>query len=112
MAASQPHRRLESYSYRCEIKGACFVFSGDIEMLEELEPLIGENLDLLILEVAHYEPTLIRDFVTRHGIRRTVLTHIHPGLEARIAELVAEWDGPRIQIAHDGLHITLEKEEA
>ena len=107
LAQSQPKLKLESYSYRGEIEGTSFVFSGDIQTLEELEPLIGENLELLIVEVAHFEPATIHNFVTRHGIRRTILTHIHPGLEKRIAELVAEWNDPRIEIAHDGLRIAL-----
>lgn len=108
---SQPQRQLESYSFRGEIEGMRFVFSGDIESLEELNPLIDADLDLLIVEVAHFDPALIRDFVRGHGIRRTVLTHIHPGLETRVAELVAEWQDPSIEIAHDGLRIALDRAE-
>lgn len=104
---SQPQRQLESFSFRGEIEGLRFVFSGDINALDELEPLLDEAIDLLILEVAHYDPVQIRDFVRQHGIPRTILTHIHPGLEERIAALVDAWDDPSIEIAHDGLRLTL-----
>jgi ribonuclease BN (tRNA processing enzyme) len=102
-----PGNKLQSYSFAGEIEGRKFVYSGDIDRLDELNPLL-DGAQILIVEVAHYNPDEIEPFVRDLPLQRVILTHIHPGLEERTAALVKEWNDPRIQIAHDGLQISLE----
>jgi L-ascorbate metabolism protein UlaG (beta-lactamase superfamily) len=101
-----PHMALQSYSYKVEVDGHRVIFSGDITTLDELNPLMA-GAETLIVEVAHYDPAGIGPFVRDLPVKRVVLTHIHPGLEARMPALIEEWADPRIQIADDGLRIPL-----
>ncbi len=101
-----PHLALQSYSYSVEVAGKKFVFSGDITTLDELNPLLS-GVDVLIVEVAHYDPQDIGPFVKGMDVGRIVLTHIHPGLEARLTGLVEEWKDERITVAQDGMRISL-----
>ncbi len=101
----------QSYSFAVEVAGVKCVYSGDITMLDELNPLLG-GAELLIVEAAHYDPEALEPFVRDLPLRRIVLTHIHPGLEEKLAALVKEWDDPRIDIAYDGLRISLDEEKA
>lgn len=97
---------LESYSYGVDVGGKRFVFSGDIDRLDELTPLM-DGVETLVVEVAHFPPETIRPFLDSTDLKQLVLTHIHPGLEARIKTLVHQWNDPRITIATDGLRIPL-----
>jgi ribonuclease BN (tRNA processing enzyme) len=107
LPAHHPHIALQSYSYAVETGGTKFVYSGDITTLNELNPLL-QGAQLLIVEVAHYDPQDIGPFVRDLPLKRIVLTHVHPGLEARLPELIKTWNDPRIEIAHDGMRIPLE----
>lgn len=106
LRAEHPQLQLQSYSYAAEVEGKKIVFSGDITTLDELNPLL-QGAVLLIIEVAHYDPKDIGPFVKNLKVGQIVLTHIHPGLESLLVDLVAEWQDPRISIAHDGLRIPL-----
>ena len=106
LRAEYPQLQLQSYSYATEVEGKKIVFSGDITTLDELNPLL-QGAELLIVEVAHYDPRGLGSFVKHLDAERIVLTHIHPGLESLLGDLVAEWKDPRISIAHDGLRIPL-----
>lgn len=99
-----PFIKFQSYSFSFRVGGQQVVFSGDIDHLEELDPLM-ENANLAILEVAHYDPELIKPYIDRYSLDRVILTHIHPGLEERIKELQVYWGDPRIKIAKDGFEI-------
>lgn len=105
-----PGQELQSYSFSGEVEGHKFVFSGDIDRLSELEPLL-DGASTLIVEVAHYDPEEIFGFVKDRPLKNIILTHIHPGLEERITNLVNHWSDPRIRIARDGMHIPLKMEE-
>lgn len=98
-----PEIQRQSYSFRVEVDGKVLVLSGDIDRLEELTPLLGGGVDTLIVEVAHYPPEEIRDYVRRFDIGRVVLTHVHPGLEAEVKRLTQAWADSRIVIAEDGM---------
>ncbi len=102
-----PSAHLQSYSYRIDSDHGTLVFSGDIDRLTELAPLLHGDVDTLIVEVAHYDPKEIRDFVADFSVRRVVLTHVHPGLEDRLSRLVATWADDRFVIARDGLRFKL-----
>jgi ribonuclease BN (tRNA processing enzyme) len=99
-----PHLALQSYSFAVETERTKFVYSGDITTLNELNPLL-QGAQLLIVEVAHYDPQDIGPFVRDLPLERIVLTHVHPGLEDRLLELVNRWADPRIEIAYDGMRV-------
>jgi ribonuclease BN (tRNA processing enzyme) len=101
-----PQLALQSYSFAVEIADNKFIYSGDITTLNELNPLLP-GAELLIVEVAHYDPQDIGPFVRDLPLKRIVLTHIHPGLEDRLSDLVKGWADPRIEMAHDGQRISL-----
>jgi ribonuclease BN (tRNA processing enzyme) len=98
--------QMQSYSFMIEVEGKKIVFSGDIDSLEELTPFM-DGADILMVEIAHYDPEGIKPFVDRYAPEQVILIHIHPGLEERIAKLVEEWDDPRISIAEDGYSLTI-----
>lgn len=100
------HMALESYSFRIQVGPCKIVYSGDVASLDEMRPLV-DDADLLIVEVAHVDPFDIGRFVRDLKVPRVVLTHIHPGLESGLAELVEGWADGRIEVAHDGMSILL-----
>jgi ribonuclease Z len=102
-----PADRRQSYSCRADVAGRTVVFSGDVNRPEDLAPLLKGRVDLLIMEVAHYDPSGLRDFLAGFAVDRVVLSHIHPGLEERIAGLVQAWGDDRITIARDGMRLPL-----
>lgn len=101
-----PRIALESYSFRADFDGNTVVFSGDIQALSELDPLM-DGAKTLVLEAAHYEPEGIQAYIDQWGVERVILNHVHPGLESRVYALVEQWADPRIQIAQDGLRVAL-----
>lgn len=102
-----PAERRQSFSYRIDAGGKSVVFSGDVGGPEDLAPLLRGRVDLLIMEVAHYDPTGLHDFFAGFDIGQIVLSHIHPGLETSIAELVGAWNDAQISIAMDGTRIAV-----
>ncbi len=101
-----PEIQQQSYSFQVEVSGKKVVFSGDIDYLEELSPFM-EGVELLMVEVAHYDPEGIKPFIDRYAPKQVILLHIHPGLEDRIVKLVADWADPRISIAKDGYSVRI-----
>ena len=103
---TQPQIELQSYTFLTEVAGKKVVFSGDIDSLDDLTPFM-DGVDAVILEIAHYDIEGIKSYFDQHGVNNLVLTHIHPGLEAKVYQLVEEWADPRISIATDGYSLTL-----
>lgn len=107
LSLENPRIALESYSFRADVDGTSFVFSGDIQTLSELDPLM-DGVKTLILEAAHYEPETIPPYIARYAaLKQVILTHIHPGLEERVAAMVRNTDETRIRISEDGLRVPL-----
>lgn len=103
---SHPQWELQSYTFMVEVEGKKIVYSGDIDSLEELSPFMGD-VDLVLLETAHYNVELIRPFFDQYDVKNLVFTHIHPGLVAKITRLVKEWNDPHYAIAKDGTSISI-----
>jgi hypothetical protein len=97
---NHPEKRLQSYSFMVEVNGKRLIYSGDIDNITEVAPFM-EAANVLMVEVAHYDPEEIKDFIDQYTLEQVILYHIHPGLETHIAQLVKEWDDPRIKIALD-----------
>lgn len=106
--AKLPPERRQANSYRADFKEGSVVFSGDVNRPEDLEPLLkGRRTDLLTMEVAHYDPVGLHQYLGQFDIGRVALSHIHPNFEERIRTLVAEWADSRFCVASDGLRISL-----
>jgi ribonuclease BN (tRNA processing enzyme) len=105
--ARLPPERRQCFGYRLDLAGRALVFSADVDLPSDLAPLLHGKIDTLIMEVAHYDPTGLRDFLVPYDIGRVVLSHIHPGLEQRISELVRDWADDRFIIATDGMRFSL-----
>jgi ribonuclease BN (tRNA processing enzyme) len=101
-----PQVELQSYTFMIEVAGKKVVFSGDIDSLDALTPFM-DGIDTVLLEIAHYDIEGIKSYFDKHAVNNLVLTHIHPGLEAKVYQLVEAWDDPRISIATDGYSLTL-----
>jgi ribonuclease BN (tRNA processing enzyme) len=104
LPAEYPHMALESYSFAVTVDGRKIVYSGDITSLRELEPLLA-GADTVIIEMAHFAPEDVEEFVNTLPTALIVHSHVHPGLEDRVQELVARLADPRIVLAHDGLRL-------
>ena len=104
-----PHLKLQSYSFLLEAEGKRIVYSGDIGKVEDLEPLLKEDIDLLISEIAHFKPEELFEFLLKKKVKKTILTHIHPDLENREDELVElsnkYFGANKVFVAYDGLEV-------
>ena len=97
---------MESYSFAVRLDNKKLVFSGDIDSVEEIFPLLPET-DLLILEIAHVAPEEVLPLLETRDVSRIVLTHIHPGLEERVNKIITGNRNERLILAHDGLRISV-----
>ncbi len=95
---------MESYSFVVNVENKKMVYSGDINSLDELSPLLA-GTELLILEVAHISPEDIFSFLQDKDVKRIILTHIHPALEGRVKKAFSQSTDKRIILARDGLRI-------
>jgi len=99
----------EAYSFRIRgTDGRSIVYSGDIQKVEELLPLIGkEGAELMILECAHYA---VDEAFSRLSdkVRRLVINHLHPkwnGDEARLLQEMRRYYTGEVRMAFDGMQI-------
>lgn len=76
---SEKGKRHVSFSYVIETEGKKTVFSGDLQSLDELEPIIGDGCDFLFTESGHHSVANIAEFVNSHNIGKCYL--LHHGLE-------------------------------
>ena len=101
------HLKLESYSFLIKIDKKRIAYSGDIAKPEDLEPLLRQDIDLLITEMAHFKPDELFSYLCRKKIDRIFLTHIHPDLgdkEKELEEMGNKYIGKnKVFVAYDGL---------
>jgi ribonuclease BN (tRNA processing enzyme) len=103
--------RFRAYSLRITHPEFRILLSGDLGSPLDLEPQLGEPLDLFVCELAHFEPEELFGFLSRHNMRRLVLTHLAPGLSGKTDELVAKaktyLPKTTVVVAVDGLRFRL-----
>ena len=68
--------RYEAFCFLLEAGGRRIAHSCDLGAPEDLAPLLGEPVDLLVCEVSHFEPQALFDYLSRHRIKRLALVHI------------------------------------
>ncbi|MBN2211862.1 MAG: MBL fold metallo-hydrolase [Sedimentisphaerales bacterium] len=101
-----PYFNMESYCFPIQVDGKKVVYSGDIDSLEELSPLLP-GADMLILEIAHIPPEDVFSYLKDRDVAKIVLTHIHPALEERLKKAYAQNADNRYLLAYDGLKLPL-----
>jgi ribonuclease BN (tRNA processing enzyme) len=112
VAVKHPGWALESRSLVVTVGAERIVFSGDLRGPDELTPLLPDATTL-VCELVHFLPAALYP-VLEHAasLRDLVLTHFHPNVEHRAAEIIGEARrrlpaGTRVHWAEDGLVVPL-----
>ena len=99
----------QAYSFRIRsASGFSIVYSGDIQSVEEVLPVIGEDgADLMILECAHYavDQTFSR---LSDKVRALVINHLHPkwnGNEGSLLQEIRRYYTGEVKMAFNGMQI-------
>jgi ribonuclease BN (tRNA processing enzyme) len=124
-----------STAWRFDYRGASFVFSGDCEVRDEIEPChtalveLAQGADVLLMDAQYFDDeytqrkgwghSTLSDAVSvaqSAGVRRLLLTHHDPShdderldLKAELAQRMAP--NLNVQNAHDGLVVELPTEQ-
>ena len=81
--------RFLAYSIVYDWKGKRLIYSADLGRPEDLSPILDRPCDLLICELAHYEPEELFAFLADKPVRRVCLTHLTAEFAARTEEICA-----------------------
>lgn len=103
----------QSYSFLIEGEGKKILYSGDISDISELDKFL-DDVDLLILELAHIAPREVFRSLSKRAIPKVILTHLHPKFDnsnknqlSQLQAQIKDYMPDRIIIAKDGLTIKL-----
>jgi len=103
---SHPSVRFGAFSLLATGCGKRLAYSADMGAPEDLRPLCAKSLDLLVVELAHFQPRELFEFLQPKDVRRIAITHMGRPARARLAEVKAlarKVLGPRkTQFATDG----------
>lgn len=84
-----------------ETKGPRCLYTSDIDDFSHLEDRTG-NVRMLIPECTHVTVEHGVRFAEKHGIPRTVFTHIPPDVDERILDYRSRYPEPPVRFAEDG----------
>ena len=76
--------RFHAFSLAVRHSDFGFVFSGDIGTPFDLAKPLKAGTDLLVCEIAHFEPQALFDFLSSRKVSRLVLTHASAEIAAEI----------------------------
>jgi ribonuclease BN (tRNA processing enzyme) len=76
-----------AYCFLVESKGVRIGHSADLGRPEDLEPLTGEPLDLLICELSHFTPNEICSYLQNRPIKQVAFVHIGRAYRQNLSEL-------------------------
>lgn len=96
----------QAFSFLMEAKGKRIAHSADLGAPEDLEPLLRRPVDLLVCELAHFQPEALFKYLEGRPIGRIVFIHLDKRLWENLDEIQALAEGmlPGIpcQFARDG----------
>jgi ribonuclease Z len=96
----------QSYSLLLRCGGFNAAYSSDLGGLSDLEPLLGPDLDVLIVEATHFPPEELVEYIGGRPPGRLVFTHIPEGFDAVAAVSLGLKSGlSRVEVASDGLEV-------
>jgi hypothetical protein len=87
--ASHPAVRFNAFSFLVTGGGKRLAYSADIGSPRDLQPLCAKPLDLLVVELAHFQPRALFEFLQPKKVRRVAVTHMGRAVRARLAEVKA-----------------------
>lgn len=64
-----------SYSYLIEAEGKRILFSGDVKSPAELDTLLGDGVDLLIMETGHHAVTDVLEYAASRNVGKLRFNH-------------------------------------
>jgi ribonuclease BN (tRNA processing enzyme) len=103
-------RRFRPYSLRIEHSDFRLVLSGDLGWPTDLESQLGDPVDLLVSELAHFPPRELFRFLGTREVRKLLLTHLAPELLDNLESVIrdAREDLPETLaiLATDGLRVS------
>ncbi|HZC35411.1 MAG TPA: ribonuclease Z [Chthoniobacterales bacterium] len=76
--------RFHAFSFAVRHSSFEFVFSGDLGAPADLTEPLERGTDLLICEVAHFEPEALFEFLSSRRVTRLVLTHASAEVAAEV----------------------------
>ena len=79
--------RFEAFSFLLEGGGRRVVHSADIGAPADLRPLLREPVDLLVCELAHFEPDELFTCLREHTIHQAAFVHLARRVRARLAQV-------------------------
>ena len=98
-----------SFSFLVETSGKRIVFSGDVKSPAELDALIGDGVDLLIMETGHHKVCDVCEYATNSGVKKLRFNHHgreilsdRPAAEKLIAEYASK-NPISIKLTFDGM---------
>jgi ribonuclease BN (tRNA processing enzyme) len=103
--------RFKAYSLQVEHPDFRILFSGDLGTPTDLEVQLGNPVDLLVSELAHFPPNELFRFLATRRVQKLLLTHLAPeliGIEASVVqEARKQLPEMVVLIAKDGLRVPL-----
>jgi ribonuclease BN (tRNA processing enzyme) len=103
--------RFKAYSLQVEHPDFRILFSGDLGTPTDLEVQLGNPVDLLVSELAHFPPNELFRFLATRRVQKLLLTHLAPELLGNEASIVQEARKQLpemvVLIARDGLRVPL-----
>lgn len=99
--------RYEAFSFLIEsASGFRIAHSADLGAPKDLAPLLEQPVDLLVCELAHFEPPQLFTFLQSRSVKHLLLTHVLPDYLSQrdqITKLAAQWlPNTRVEFAEDG----------
>lgn len=86
-AKSHQSVQFNAFSILATGKGKRFGYSGDIGSPQDLLPMCEKPLDLLAVELAHFHPAAMFEFLQSKEVQRVAFTHMARSVKARFAEV-------------------------
>ena len=81
--------RFLAYSIVCDWEDKRLIYSADLGRPEDMTDILDRPCDLLICELAHFEPEELFAFLADKPVRRVCLTHLTAEFAARTEEICA-----------------------
>ncbi len=66
-----------SYGFRVQSRTSALVYTGDVDVLEEIDPLLADPCDLLLFDAAHIDPKALAERIKTHGFEVGRLGFVH-----------------------------------
>ena len=80
--ASHPAVRFDAFSLLVTGGGKRLAYSADVGTPQDLQPLCAKPLDLLVVELAHFHPRSLFEFLQAKDVRRVAITHMARAVRA------------------------------